>query len=534
MPPVTVRTAFAIPLVLSALALPALATAPSGAAASGCSSLLYGSDLLGRMYNVKTGKVASADSVTGIQLFDLKCQSTNSATLYGTTYAYPASLTLTPSAQTTVNDAVQSTYSYDEIDNNFEVDLGVQGVSSTFSAELDASVALSSTHSVATSYVQANAGSVLESYRLALPAGAAGLRDLLIPGVKADIDTMEPNALVGKYGTHFLNSSVFGGRWLFSQSISNSQTTDTQSIEGAVQANYNAYSANVSAGQSTKDYDSNTQTAAVFVAIGGAPIAGQTTLSQWAATVPGNFGLIQFDRQSGTASLLPLSVLATTAQRASEINQAIVAALQPPQFSFYNLVWDNSGIPTTIVGEKSYQLTDVGKIIVGIALNVEDNNVSHMAVQTRDLNSGDTAWVDVEGRPFNQNSYEAIYSLEDTGKGLAAVGYCFSADKNVPNTIGLYHRAVNATKDTSGFLQGDVALGYNKGPNCEQSFNPGNGAQKVLVGIGIIVHDNAVGIVNASFAPLKASPATVPSGAAPRSQEPAAGKTAAGKMAASR
>jgi hypothetical protein len=262
------------------------------------------------------------------------------------------------------------------------------------------------------------------------------------------------------------------------------------------------------------------QTNAIFHVVGGDTSAVNGDLNVWAATVPGNFALVEFVDSVSDPSLEPLSALATTPERATAINNAIAAYLSP-QFSIGFLRWDpaqaNADVPPM---EKTINLSasQTNEVIVGLAMSAQDQNVSRLAIQVMNLDDGTSRWQDSQNPSyFNIYDYEKYISLVDDqakkniGLGKVAVGYCLSADKNLATIVGLFYQQIDAKSYAAGYLTGEPQLYSTNGPDasaCEARYNPGAGTKNVLVGIGARVHDDKLATAGYKSAPLIAPPAT--------------------------
>lgn len=488
------------------------------------SQMLVGSDMIGRTYNVKTGMIANTMSLLPYQLFEISDSGNSTVSIYNIEYAVPSCLVCSPINETTVNTSQSETHTATETEENFGVELGVSGVSGTFSGELNASYAKQSSTLVSSSYYTSTLRSQVRSYRLELEP--ADYRSLLKSDVANDIDTMDAAELVAKYGTHFLRSAVFGGSWDFSQSITTAAAASKEAAQEEVSANYNSVSTTITHSNQTIEMQSSTQTDAVFTAIGGDTSSVSGDIETWAATVPGNFAMISFDSNQGSfASLQPLSVLATTEERAEEIDQAIIDYLQQ-QFSLYDVVWDMSQVEYWFcdyhgsknqleqpgVGEKSVEIKDnVQQIIVGIGMSIEDNDVSSLGIKVLDLTTSQTSWIDADNRAIagDPGSYEKIVDLTNLAPNsggtirqlYVAVGVSGSAEENECSGLGLFYQTLNFTDDQTKFLEGSINHDYVGGSDV--AYKPDAGAQTILLGVSARAQDGILKNLYLKTAPLK-------------------------------
>lgn len=491
--------------------------------ATASSRMLVGSDMIGRTYNVKTGMIANTLSLLPYQLFEISGSGSSTVSIYNIEYGIPSCLVCSPINETTVNTSQSETHTATETEENFGIELGVSGVSGTFSGELNASYAKQSSTLVSSSYYTSTLRSQVRSYRLELEPD--DYRSLLKSDVANDIDTMDAAKLVAKYGTHFLRSAIFGGSWDFSQSITTAAAASKQAAQEEVSANYKSVSTTITHSSQTIEMQSSTQTNAVFQAVGGDTSSVSGDIETWAATVPGNFAMISFDPNQGSfASLQPLSVLATTEERAKEIDQAIRAYLLQ-QFSLYDVVWDRSQVKYWFcdyhgtqyelkepgVGEKSAEIKDnVRQIVVGIGMSIQNNNVSSLGIKVLDLATSQTTWIDADNRAIagDPGSYEKIIDLTNlapNGSGnirelYVAVGVSGSAEKNECSGLGLFYQTLNFTADQKKYLEGTIQHDYVGG--SEVAYKPDAGAQTILLGVAARAQDGILKDLYLKTAPL--------------------------------
>ncbi len=487
------------------------------------SQTLVGSDMIGRTYNVKTGKVANTLSLLPYQLFNIAETGSSSVYIYNTEYTYPTGLVCSPLNETTVNRSQTETHTSTETENNFGVELGVSGVSGTFSGELNASYAQQNSSLVSSSYYTSMVRSQIRSYRLEITPDQ--YRTILKPDVATDIDTMNPAQLVAKYGTHFLRSAIFGGTWDFTQSVTTATASSKSAAQAKVTANYNSVSTTLTHSTQIVQMESSTQTDATFQAVGGDTASVNGDVEQWAKTVPGNFAMISFDPNSNNfSSLQPLSVLAATPERKSQIDQAIKASLTQ-QFSLYDVVWDASQVEYWFCdyhgtrsktdrlaqGEKTVEIkSNLRQIVVGIGMSVQDSNVSNLGIKVLDLTTSQLSWIDANGRAIagDPGTYEKIIDLTTLSPNQAgqinqlyvAVGVSASASKNECDGLGLFYQTLSFTDSTTRYLEGSIARNYQGG--TEVAFRPTDGAQIVLLGVSARAQDGILKNLWIKTAPL--------------------------------
>lgn len=488
------------------------------------SQMLTGSDMIGRTYNVHTGQIARTTSLLPYQLFNITEAGTKSVYVYNIEYSVPTELICTPINETSVRETFTETHTATQTENNFGIELGVSGVSGTFSGELNISYAQQTSTSVSASYYTTTVSSSISSYRLEIQPDR--YRTLLKPDVAAEIDTMEANALVAKYGTHFLRSALFGGTWNFTQSISTAAASSKVDAQLTVKANYNGVSGEINNENSVYSSESSTQTFAEFEAVGGDNRSVNGGLNDWASSVPGNFAMFAFDsNRANFASLQPLSMLAVTYARKTQIESAIRSALTQ-QFSLYDVVWDASKIEYWFCdyhgtraktdrlaqGEKTVSIkNNLNQVIVGIGLSIDDSNVSDLGIKVLDLSTSQTSWIDANGRAIagQPESYEKIVDLMTLNQNAAgqivdlciAVGVSASASTQACDGLGLFYQTLSMTSAATKYLVGDIKF-ENQG-GSEVAFRPDTSARTILLGVSARAQDGILKNLWVKTAPMK-------------------------------
>ena len=240
---------------------------------------LNGIEYLGCTYNIY-GYYARAESVNTTQrLFNLPDADTQ-ITIQGEEYSYPKDAIGTPALLNESLDTVSSSESTEELYTEMSVSVNLSGSYGLFSAEVDAKY--SESHTSSSYYYHVEKFGYVKSYRLTLDLDYA-LNNLdenfyndLYNKTNEEYD-MTAGELVATYGTHFLYEGVFGGRWSYNQSISKFSYSSSSEAESQVKANYESYSADISASSETDESQSSSQSNGTFSCIGGAP----KTLMGW-------------------------------------------------------------------------------------------------------------------------------------------------------------------------------------------------------------------------------------------------------------
>jgi MAC/Perforin domain len=129
------------------------------------------------------------------------------------------------------------------------------------------------------------------------------LSKILDPQFRKDLNSMEPRKLFETYGTHFIARAYLGGRADFTSVSTITSKTNTTEIGLAVEAKYNAVSANTEMNSKNKQTLSNSKTTTKLRVTGGNSeyannISDPATYKLWADGIEGRPVLCDFDENS--------------------------------------------------------------------------------------------------------------------------------------------------------------------------------------------------------------------------------------------
>jgi hypothetical protein len=276
----------------------------------------------------------------------------------------------------------------------------------SFSAQTKQTFSSTATSSSEYSFATYSALAIECSYSIV--AHASEYRAYLTDGFKNDLDNMNPDALVAKYGTHVLVGGVFGGRLDYNMSMAKTSTSSQTNFGSYVTATAKVSGFGAEAGiqisneeQRKIEQSFNTATSEVSVyAYGGdnqhaAQVQVEGALgdawSKWVQSVQGKYTLCDFPQES----LMSLSELASTSERARAIRDAINKYLGNGMINFeYELAVRNvEGSKTGVETTKRYFHTFRG-----------DNTVPH-------LYNADYEWqIDVTSVELSQKQSNGMYN----------------------------------------------------------------------------------------------------------------------------
>lgn len=475
---------------------------------------LVGASLLGRIYNVRNGRIAISSDVSTTQLFDFSTEtdSVDIGSLGDFTYSTDFVVDLT--LENNMNETIEEIYSSQDINKSLSVNLGVEGSVGAFSGEMEYSYKQSKSSHYESTMSLARQYALYNVYKLIMKGGSDYWRSIMKPEVNADINGTLPAAdLIAKYGTHFLASGYFGGIWSYAQSIST--YTDTNSTEISQTLTASAEKAGVEVSSSTTneeaytDTQSQSQTDLSFYSIGGTT---QESYSAWQASVnEGNWNLVSFDNDTNV-SLQPLSVLVdpSNPDRVVEINDAIKDYLAPYQLNA--LCWEPSGERLTINSgtiEQRFILNpekENTKVIIGLGFKVDDSNLTVLNAQLLDLRTGEKGW-------FTQNAdgtHVAVYqsNTETTtscDNGYVVTGLAVNAGDKQMYPCKLYAQGIDVMNhyNTTGDFLNETIVTFGTQTEPENSYVPTEGNSRIITGIEMGVYKGDVGALYLTFGTFK-------------------------------
>lgn len=481
---------------------------------------LVGASLMGRIYNVRHGRIAISSDVSTTQLFDFSTEtdSVDIGALGDFTYSTDFVVDLT--LENNMSETIEEIYTSEDINKSLSVNLGIEGSAGAFSGEMEYSYKQSESSHYESTMSLAKQYALYNVYKLIMKGGSDYWRSIMKPQVNSDINgTMPASDLIAKYGTHFLASGYFGGIWSYSQSIST--YTDTNSTEISQTLTTSAEKAGVEVSSSATneeaytDTQTQSQTNLGFYSIGGTT---QESYTAWQASVnEGNWNLVSFDNNTNV-SLQPISVLVDplNKDRIAEINVAIQAYLAPYQLNA--LSWEKSGERMTINSgtiEKKFILNpdseiENKKVIIGLGFKVDDSNLTVLNAQLLDLRTGEKGWYtqNDDGTPYGvkvevyQSNMETSTSCDN---GYVVTGLALNSGDTKMYPCKLYGQGIdvmNHYNTKQDFLNAKVEV-FGTQNDAEDSYMPTEGNSRIITGIELGVYHGDIGALYLTFGAFK-------------------------------
>ena len=278
------------------------------------STPLEGTSHLGKIYDVKNGKFADADSIVSDdahQLFEFsdtdKTQSLGSVDYdYSDDFLY----------QNLAGARYEKTesYSMEELYTTTSVSLNISGSYGAFSSELEGSYSDSYLeNSTFYSYAEKR---LYQLYSLRINASLSdpdSLIALLKSSVKDDLLAIDSQTaadnFVEKYGTHFLFKGYYGGRWQYTENVSEYYYSTESDMSLKFTANYADYESSIAYSSSVDTIQDYSQSDGIFFAKGGDASTLSAGFDAWADSIEeqNKHVLCDFD----DTSLQPVSILTT-------------------------------------------------------------------------------------------------------------------------------------------------------------------------------------------------------------------------------
>ncbi|NTE00738.1 hypothetical protein G6M26_34750 [Agrobacterium tumefaciens] len=481
---------------------------------SALTGTLVGSNLMGRIYNVRNGRIAISSDVSTIQLFDFSSEtdSTDIGSLGNFTYSTDFIVDLT--LQSEMNETLEEIYTSKDVNNSLSVNLGIAGEVGAFSGEMEYSYNQSESNHYESTMSLAKQYSMYNVYKLVMKGGNDYWRTIMKASVAADINgTMSATDLIIKYGTHFLASGYFGGIWSYSQSISTYTDTNSEEISNTLTASATKAGVEVSSSATNKtayvDTQSQSTTNLGFYSIGGTT---QESYTAWQASVnEGNWNLVSFDNVTDV-SLQPISVLVdpSNQNRIKEINEAIKNYLAPYQLNA--LCWEKSGERKTINSgsiEKRFILnpeTENTKVIIGLGFKVDNSNLTVLNAQLLDLRTGATGWYTENADGIHVAVYQSdTETTTSCDKGYVVTGLALNSGDKKMYPCKLYGQGIdvlNNYNNNQDFLNAKIES-FGEQNDAEDTYLPTEGNSRIITGIEMGVYKGDIGSLYLTFGTFK-------------------------------
>lgn len=461
------------------------------------STYLEGSSQLGKIYDVKNGKFADSDSVVNDddhQLFEFS-STTKTQTLGGVDYVYSENM----SYQNLVGSSYQKTESYtmDELYTTTSVSLNLSASYGAFSGELKANYSDSYLSNEAF-YAYAEKR-LYQLYTLQINASLSdttNLISLLKTEVQTAIDGIanSDDALnfVTKYGTHFLYKGYYGGRWKYTENISEYYYSTESDMSAKFTANYGGYEGSISASESVDTIQDYSQSDGIFEAKGGDANYLSDGFDAWANSIEdqNKHVLCDFDDNS----LQPVSILTTDATIQTLLEDAIDTYLTT-SYEMTGFEWDDGDVDSTVVnssGDEGYLSLDddtasyQSTVIIGMALHSSNSEMNRVAFKIANLDTNSTSWLTSDGSHFNTSDYEEILELSS---GCVATGIGVRVGDGKVKNLTLYYQDIDPVNiDKNNYLSSTVqSATAGSGDNYYHEYAPGNGNDRILIGVSFHV-----------------------------------------------
>lgn len=329
---------------------------------------------------------------------------------------------------------------------------------------------------------------LLAAYRATL-SGVEELRKQLDPTFAEDLNgTLAPEAVIRKWGTHFLHGGIFGGRLAYAQSISRFSVEDLEEAKMQVAANYQVFiNGALHRGVKADPIETSEQSSSSFEVVGGDEKSLRGDWTEWAASVKkGLFGLVSLDSDS----LVSIAELAENPVRREAIAAAIEAHLIPNRTpAAQQLRWNKEGLVTTIIGREvlpaaHIQLEQEDEVIVGVSIGGHESESAGtaLAVKVLNLSSNKHYW---KGSPNPENEVD----ISDLTRGATLVGLGIKAENSMTTRTVCYYQLLSPAKEKPrpAFLNQIIQPVYGGNPldQYEVEFKPEPREGKVIVGISV-------------------------------------------------
>lgn len=422
--------------------------------------------------------------------------------VYGTPFYYPTTVGAAAIQVSQVN--VGETVSVTDREIKLNVSAQAEGWYEGFSGSVTAN--FERTYRTSANFYMLTQMGLNEAYRISLPSIYELGSKYLTEQAYSDINNpgLPPSYLVSKYGAFFLHSGIWGGTLNYSQSISTYSVETETAANLTISANYLKFiSSTVKTGVQVDNISSTTQSNGIFECKGGNPSKLTQGWEAWSAdlTATGTYVLVDFD----SYSLLPISVLAQSADRQLAINEYIHSLANQPVPEL-NCFWRDSATAvssyTNGSSKTGAQVTLMASgsqnVIVGVAVSATKDKVTRLAFKLLDLWNNTVSWLTSDGRVFNTADYQRMVDVtvaaSPATRAVAVTGAGFTVTDGKVSNLVVYYQNLNpadaATKPT--FLDPVVHKLYDAdsshaGKATEVGFVPPTGNRAILTGLALHV-----------------------------------------------
>lgn len=287
------------------------------------SKFLPGTGAIGAGYDV-FGEFANPHSIT-TQLFDWNNAPTKKV-MFDNNYVIPD---VVNAQETSTSEYVKfSGLSIESFQSNLNIHTKIAGSYKFFSGSLESNFNSQELRKARNEFTIIQQD--IEKWSLRLDPQKA--KSLLLPDVKKDLDTLPPNELFNKYGTHFLTGILIGGKATYNTSTDQTSFKSSYDIEVISELSYQSLTFQISNenkvkyGQDISKFNSNSSTEVKTIGgsaeLGGFNITSDGGFKEWSKSISENPTFVDF---TSDKALTPIWELVDDATR----KQALIDAYTP-------------------------------------------------------------------------------------------------------------------------------------------------------------------------------------------------------------
>lgn len=272
---------------------------------------------------------------------------------------------------------------FEEYQKNLSVTAGISANYLGFSASVSTSFSSTSLSSQENEFSSFRHITEKQSYKILANLTAADLKECVIGRVQEDIDSMDPENLFLKYGTHVVTGFVLGGSLDYSMSADVSVMSSSIDWSIATSAGFRALAMGATASTEYSQYEQMTKEAANFEsslkARGGEsqyasnnPNVTESTYNEWLASLsdPTKWVMVDYDG----SQLIPIWDFASSSARKTELENAARSYLAKPAITVSSThrkismkllkvgyLGDDNGGSAEVYGEMWYEIDNTGE-----------------------------------------------------------------------------------------------------------------------------------------------------------------------------
>lgn len=281
---------------------------------------LPGTGAIGAGYNV-FGEFANPNSIT-TQLFDWNNAPTKKV-MFDNKFVIPD---VVSAQETSTSEYVKfSGESIESFQSNLNIHTKLDGSYKFFSGSLESNFNSQELRKARNEFTMIQQD--IEKWSLKLDPQKA--KSLLLPEVKKDLDTLPPDELFNKYGTHFLTGILIGGKATFNTSTNQTTYKSSHELEVISELSYQSLTFQISNenrvkyGQDIAMFNANSsaeiKTIGGLAELGGFNITTDGGFKEWSISIGENPTFIDFTTERG---LTPIWELVDDATRKQDLVNA--------------------------------------------------------------------------------------------------------------------------------------------------------------------------------------------------------------------